>query len=317
MDGFDTDDGIITIAATNRPDVLDPALLRPGRFDREIMIDLPDVKGREEILKVHARKVRMEPDTDLSVIARGTPYFSGADLEALINEAALTAVMKERDAVVLAISVDPVEVQHRFAETLRAPYRLLSDPDLRAVDAYGVRFEIRGLTLAGRSLFVVDRRGKLAHVDRSFGVPKSLDDTALLDVLEKLVRREIRAAFAADDPDREARIAFLDVLDTVARRDVEGLRALLLSPEADPAEMAGPLRHLPDRRPSVFDLVDPATIVVQADKAGVVEVSAPLRLEEWSKVAMTLKRTEAGHRLLALRVESPGKSTPGNVPDVD
>jgi cell division protease FtsH len=99
MDGFDTDTGIIVMAATNRPDVLDPALLRPGRFDREIVIDLPDVKGRDAILKVHARNVKLAPDVDLSVVARGTPMFSGAELEAIINEAALLAVMKGREVV--------------------------------------------------------------------------------------------------------------------------------------------------------------------------------------------------------------------------
>ncbi|MFH1422204.1 MAG: ATP-dependent zinc metalloprotease FtsH [Planctomycetota bacterium] len=99
MDGFDTDTGIIIVAATNRPDVLDPALLRPGRFDREIVIDLPDIKGREAILNVHAKNVKIEKEVDLSVIARGTPMFSGAELEAIINEAALQAVMKGKDKV--------------------------------------------------------------------------------------------------------------------------------------------------------------------------------------------------------------------------
>lgn len=99
MDGFDTDTGIIVMAATNRPDVLDPALLRPGRFDREIVIDLPNVKGRDAILRVHARGVKIAPEVDLSVIARGTPMFSGAELEAIINEAALLAVMKGREVV--------------------------------------------------------------------------------------------------------------------------------------------------------------------------------------------------------------------------
>ncbi|MBK9385161.1 MAG: ATP-dependent zinc metalloprotease FtsH [Planctomycetes bacterium] len=101
MDGFDTDEGIIVIAATNRPDVLDPALMRPGRFDREIVIDLPDVRGREMILRVHARKVKMAPSVDLSVIARATPGFSGADLAAVINEAAISAVMNGHDAIEL------------------------------------------------------------------------------------------------------------------------------------------------------------------------------------------------------------------------
>jgi cell division protease FtsH len=99
MDGFDTQDGIIIIAATNRPDVLDAALLRPGRFDRQIVIDMPDLTGREQILKVHARNVKLGKDVDLRVIARGTPGFSGADLANLINEAALLAARRDRKAV--------------------------------------------------------------------------------------------------------------------------------------------------------------------------------------------------------------------------
>ena len=102
MDGFDTQDGVIIIAATNRPDVLDPALLRPGRFDRQVTVSLPDVKGREEILKVHAKKVKINADVDLSVVARGTPGFSGAELANLINEAALMAARKGLRAVTLA-----------------------------------------------------------------------------------------------------------------------------------------------------------------------------------------------------------------------
>jgi len=99
MDGFDSDEGIIVIAATNRPDVLDPALLRPGRFDREIVINLPDLKGREEILKVHTAKVKLAPNVDLKRIARGTPTFSGAELAALVNEAAIQAAMKDQEYV--------------------------------------------------------------------------------------------------------------------------------------------------------------------------------------------------------------------------
>src|SRR4051812_34355200 len=94
MDGFDTQEGVIIIAATNRPDVLDPALLRPGRFDRQNTVSLPDVKGREEILRVHAKKVKIADDVELSVIARGTPGYSGAELANVINEAALLAARK-------------------------------------------------------------------------------------------------------------------------------------------------------------------------------------------------------------------------------
>jgi cell division protease FtsH len=99
MDGFDTQEGVIIIAATNRPDVLDAALLRPGRFDRQIVIDMPDLVGREEILKVHARSVKIGKDVDLKVIARGTAGFSGADLANLINEAALLAARNDKKAV--------------------------------------------------------------------------------------------------------------------------------------------------------------------------------------------------------------------------
>ena len=101
MDGFESNEGVILIAATNRPDVLDPALLRPGRFDRRIIVGLPDVRGREAILAVHTRKVPMADDIDLGILARGTPGFSGADLENLVNEAALMAARENRDRVAM------------------------------------------------------------------------------------------------------------------------------------------------------------------------------------------------------------------------
>ena len=99
MDGFETNDGIIVIAATNRPDVLDPALLRPGRFDRQVVVNLPDIRGREQIMKVHMRKVPIADDVDASIIARGTPGFSGADLANIVNEAALLAARGSKQLV--------------------------------------------------------------------------------------------------------------------------------------------------------------------------------------------------------------------------
>lgn len=101
MDGFDTQEGIIIIAATNRPDVLDPALLRPGRFDRQVTVNLPDVRGREAILKVHAKNVKLDASVDLSIIARGTPGFSGAELANLLNEAALLAARTGRKSIAM------------------------------------------------------------------------------------------------------------------------------------------------------------------------------------------------------------------------
>ena len=99
MDGFESNEGVILMAATNRPDVLDPALLRPGRFDRRVVVNRPDVRGREEILRVHTRKIPLADDVDLTVLARGTPGFSGADLANMVNEAALSAARQNRKAV--------------------------------------------------------------------------------------------------------------------------------------------------------------------------------------------------------------------------
>jgi cell division protease FtsH len=101
MDGFESNEGVILVAATNRPDVLDPALLRPGRFDRRVMVGLPDVRGREEILGVHVKKVPVSDDTNLNVLARGTPGFSGADLANMVNEAALSAARMNRKQVTM------------------------------------------------------------------------------------------------------------------------------------------------------------------------------------------------------------------------
>ncbi|HXH28044.1 MAG TPA: ATP-dependent zinc metalloprotease FtsH, partial [Candidatus Polarisedimenticolia bacterium] len=102
MDGFESNEGVILIAATNRPDVLDPALLRPGRFDRRVVVPRPDVKGREEILRVHTRKIPLAEDVELAVLARGTPGFSGADLANLVNEAALMAARRNKRMVTQA-----------------------------------------------------------------------------------------------------------------------------------------------------------------------------------------------------------------------
>ena len=101
MDGFESNDGVILVAATNRPDVLDPALLRPGRFDRRVVVGLPDIRGREEILRVHVKKVPVSDDTNLNVLARGTPGFSGADLANMVNEAALSAARMNRKQVTM------------------------------------------------------------------------------------------------------------------------------------------------------------------------------------------------------------------------
>jgi cell division protease FtsH len=117
MDGFDTQEGLILVAASNRPDVLDPALLRPGRFDRQIVIDQPDISGREAILRVHTRRIHLSPDVDLRSIARQTPGFSGADLANLVNEAALLAARRNKDAVTME------ELQESIERVMAGPQR--------------------------------------------------------------------------------------------------------------------------------------------------------------------------------------------------
>jgi cell division protease FtsH len=97
MDGFESNEGVILISATNRPDVLDPALLRPGRFDRQVVVSMPDIKGREKILRVHMEKTPVGPDVNPVILAKGTPGFSGADLENLVNEAALLAAKRNKE----------------------------------------------------------------------------------------------------------------------------------------------------------------------------------------------------------------------------
>jgi len=132
MDGFDAQEGVIMIAATNRPDVLDPALLRPGRFDRQIVIDLPDLEGRLEILKVHAEKIILKKGIDLERIARGTPGFSGADLANLVNEAALLAARRDRRSVEME-DLEEARDKVRWGRERRS--RVIDDED-RKVTAY-------------------------------------------------------------------------------------------------------------------------------------------------------------------------------------
>ena len=128
MDGFETDEKVILIAATNRPDVLDHALLRPGRFDRSINIDLPDVLGRQAILKVHARKVKLDSHVDLNELARGTPMFSGADLEAIINEAAILAALKDKQSV---MQDDLMEARDKIRWGREKRSRVMDEEDKR------------------------------------------------------------------------------------------------------------------------------------------------------------------------------------------
>jgi len=146
MDGFDANTGVIIIAATNRPEVLDPALRRPGRFDRQIVVDRPDKIGREAILKVHARNVKLTDDVDLAIVAARTPGFAGADLANLVNEAALLAARQNRDGVILADFNEAIE---RLVAGLEKRSRVLNETEKKTVAYHEVGHAIVGALMPG------------------------------------------------------------------------------------------------------------------------------------------------------------------------
>ncbi len=168
MDGFEGDSGVILVAATNRPDVLDPALLRPGRFDRRVVVSNPDLKGREAILAVHTRKVPLDGKVDLSIIARGTPGFSGADLENLVNEGALIAARNDQKVVTLH---DLEEAKDKVLMGSERKSMTLSDSEKRTT-----AYHEAGHTLVGRSLPGTDPIHKVTIIPRgmALGVTQTL-----------------------------------------------------------------------------------------------------------------------------------------------
>ena len=204
MDGFDTQAGVILIGATNRPDVLDPALLRPGRFDRTIVIDRPDVKGREEILKIHTRNVKLANKVDLTKLARQTPGFSGADLANLVNEAALLAARREKD------SVGQQELEESIERVMAGPERrsrIISKREKEIVAVHESGHALLTLLVTGNTdqlhkVSIIPRGhaalGYTLHLpieDRYLTTEKELRDkiTVLLGgrVAEELIFREI------------------------------------------------------------------------------------------------------------------------------
>jgi len=130
MDGFDPNQGVIIMAATNRPEILDAALLRPGRFDRQVLVDRPDIKGREKILRLHAKKIKLSPTVDLSVVAAKTPGFVGADLANIVNEAALLAAREGKEAVEMADFDEAIE---RSVAGLQKKTRVMSPKEKKTV----------------------------------------------------------------------------------------------------------------------------------------------------------------------------------------
>ena len=158
MDGFESNEGVILISATNRPDVLDPALLRPGRFDRQVVVSMPDIKGREKILRVHMKKTPTAPDVDSHILAKGTPGFSGADLENLVNEAALLAAKRDKEKIEM---VDFEESKDKVYMGLERKSKVIKEED-RKVTAY----HEGGHALVARFLPGTDAVNKITIVPR-------------------------------------------------------------------------------------------------------------------------------------------------------
>ena len=161
MDGFDTKNGVIIMAATNRPEILDPALLRPGRFDRQVAIDRPDIKGREKILQVHAKRLTLGPDVDLAKVAAKTPGFAGADLANIVNEAALRAARKDKPAVEMSDFEDAID---RVVAGLEKKNRVMNPMEKETV-----AFHEAGHALVAESRKSADRVSKISIIPRGIG----------------------------------------------------------------------------------------------------------------------------------------------------
>ncbi len=186
MDGFESNDGVILLAATNRPDILDPALLRPGRFDRQIVVDMPDLKGREQILRVHVRKIPMASGVNLERIARGTPGLAGAELANIVNEAALLAARRNKAAVDMQ---DFEDAKDKVMLGLERKSRVLSDEERRLVAYHEAGHALVGLTVPD-----ADPLHKVTIIPRG----RALGLTAYLpeEELHKYTKRSIESRLA-------------------------------------------------------------------------------------------------------------------------
>jgi cell division protease FtsH len=211
MDGFESNDGVILIAATNRPDVLDPALLRPGRFDRRVVVNKPDLKGRAEILKVHTRKTPLSADVDLEKISRGTPGFSGADLENLVNEAALQAARENKGRLEME---DFEKAKDKVLMGAERKSMVISEKD-RKITAY----HEAGHAIVGRTLSGLDPIHKVTIIPRgmALGVTQTLPEEDQLNLSKSKATNMIAFLFGG----RAAEEVVFEDYTTGAGNDIE------------------------------------------------------------------------------------------------
>ena len=211
MDGFESNEGVILMAATNRPDVLDPALLRPGRFDRRVVVNRPDVRGREEILRVHTRKIPLSDDVDLSILARGTPGFSGADLANMVNEAALAAARQNRKAVLM---YDFELAKDKVLMGVERKSLLLTDAEKR-----NTAYHEAGHALVAAKLPHSDPLHKVTIIPR--GMALGLTMQLPVDDRHNYYKNYLETQIAILMGGRLAEEMFLDVMSTGAGNDIE------------------------------------------------------------------------------------------------
>ena len=211
MDGFESNEGVILMAATNRPDVLDPALLRPGRFDRRVVVSRPDVRGREEILRVHTRKIPLAEDVDLSVLARGTPGFSGADLANMVNEAALAAARQNRKAV---LQYDFEVAKDKVLMGVERKSLLLTDEEKR-----NTAYHEAGHALVAAKMPYSDPLHKVTIIPRgmALGVTMQLPTDDRHNYYKNYLETQISILMGG----RIAEEMFLNVMSTGAGNDIE------------------------------------------------------------------------------------------------
>ncbi|MBM3978325.1 MAG: ATP-dependent zinc metalloprotease FtsH, partial [Planctomycetes bacterium] len=243
MDGFGTDEGIIVIAATNRPDVLDPALLRPGRFDRQVVIDLPDVEGRKSILSVHLKKVKHGPDVDVDALSRGTPGYSGADLAAIVNEAAIMAVLDKREQVSMA---DLDEAREKVIYGRQKRSRKMEEEDRRIV-----AYHEAGHAVVAAAIPEVDPPSKVTIVPRG----RSLGMTTFLPEREQyhMQRRRLLGMLAVGFGGRVAEQEFCGDISAGASDDIRRATDLArtMVTELGMSDAIGPI-HYAERQGSDF-----------------------------------------------------------------
>jgi cell division protease FtsH len=287
MDGFESQQGVIVMAATNRPEVLDPALLRPGRFDRQITVDLPDVIGRHEILTIHATQVILAPDADLAAIARITPGFSGADLENVVNQAALAAARQDKDAVEMADFDAAIE-------------RVVagSERRTRAMNAWEkqtVAVHEAGHALVASLLPNTDPVHKITVVPRGralgYTIQRPIEDRYLLS------QSELRARLAVMLGGRAAEAVTFDEVSTGASDDLGRATDLArrMATEFGMSPALGPLRLAGD--PQAAFLAPQARGLdnqVSQETAGRVDAETRRFVEEALATAAALLRTHRG-----------------------